>query len=78
MKAGANLADTLLDPKTAMSQDLADCPLNRTFDSESVFDLLDRPENAFRLRRFGAAMHGTSMAANFSVVLTGMYLSGNF
>jgi len=71
MKAGVNLQDNLLDPKTAFSNELLDCPLTRTFGCESVFDLLERPENAYRLRRAGAAMHGSHMASNFGAVMAG-------
>jgi len=71
MKAGVNLADNLIDPKTALSQEPIDSTFNRTFGCETIFDFYDRPENAHRLRNFGAAMHGINVATNFTAVMAG-------
>lgn len=73
LKAAVYLADTLLDPKTTSSQELLDCPFSLAFGRESVLDFLDKPENAYRMRRFVAAMHGTTLAHGFDVILTGKY-----
>jgi hypothetical protein len=73
LKAAVYLADNLLDPKTTSSQEPLDCPFSLAFGRESVFDFLDKPENAYRMRRFVAAMHGTTLAHGFDVLLTGKY-----
>jgi hypothetical protein len=72
IKAAVYLADNLLDPKTATSQEPLDCPFSRAFGRQSVFDFLDKPENAYRMRRFVAAMHGTTMAHGSDVILSGI------
>jgi hypothetical protein len=73
LKAAAYLMDDLLDPCAAGSQDPLDCAFSRAFGRESVFDYLEKPENAYRLRRTVAAMHGTSMAYAINIVITGIY-----
>ena len=60
MKAGAYLADNVLDPQTSTSQELADSPFSRTFRCGTMFEFFEQPGNEHRLRRFGAAMHGAS------------------
>jgi hypothetical protein len=63
MKAGVYLADYLLDPRTATSQEPLDCPFSLAFGRESFFNFIEKPDNEYRLRRFGVAMHGSSAAA---------------
>jgi hypothetical protein len=56
MKTSIHLADNLLDPKTAFSQELLDCAFSRAFGRVTYFDFLDNPENEYRSRRFAVAM----------------------
>ena len=62
MKASSFMADNILDPKTATSQELLDAPFSRAFGREPLFEFLEKPGNEYRLRRFGAAMHGVTSA----------------
>jgi hypothetical protein len=75
IKSGAYLADNLLDPTTATSQELLDCPFSRVFGRTSVFEFFEKPENEYRLRRFSAAMVGTSTANRSGALLTGTPVS---
>jgi hypothetical protein len=70
-KAAVYLEDNTLDPKTSASQDPLDCPFSRAFGRESIFDFMEKPENDFRKRRFGAAMHGASSSISSGALLTG-------
>lgn len=74
MKSGSYLADNLLDPATATSQEPLDCPFSRVFGRESIFEFFENPENEYRLRRFGAAMVGTRAAFGSRALLTGIHL----
>jgi hypothetical protein len=71
MKSGVYLADNLLDPKTAASQEVLDCVFSRAFGREPIFEFFEKPGNEYRLRRFGAAMHGLSSALSSGALLTG-------
>ena len=71
MKAGAYLAENLLDPKISTSQEVTDSPFSRMFDCANEFEFMEKPGNEYRLRRMGAAMHGGSLTIGFSTVLTG-------
>ena len=71
MKAGVYMADNLLDPKTATSQEVLDAPFSRAFGRESIFEFFEKPGNEYRLRRFGAAMHGISSALPSGALLAG-------
>jgi hypothetical protein len=73
MKAGAYLADNVLDPQTSTSQEPADSPLSRTFRCGTLFEFFEQPGNERRLRRFGAAMHGAS-----SLIAPGEMSIGNW
>jgi hypothetical protein len=50
MKAGAYLADNLLDLKTATSQEPLDSPLSRAFGRQHFFEFLEKPENEYHFR----------------------------
>jgi hypothetical protein len=71
MKAGVYLADNILDPKTSASQEVIDSPFSRMFNCENEFEFMEKPGNEYRLRRMGAAMHGSNMSLGVSSVLTG-------
>jgi hypothetical protein len=71
LKAAVYLADNLLDPITANSQEPLDCPFSRAFGRQSPFDFFEKPENAYRFRRFVAAMHATSLAMTTDIIQTG-------
>lgn len=74
MKAGAYLADNLLDPKTAASQELLDSPLSRAFGRQHFFEFLENPSNQYRFRRFSAAMLGTIASNNSDAIMTGDFI----
>jgi hypothetical protein len=71
MKADAYLADTVLDPNTTASQEITHSPFIRAFNQGVPFEFFEKPGNEFRLRRFGAGMHGMSMAFSTGALLTG-------
>ncbi|KAJ7084536.1 O-methyltransferase [Mycena belliarum] len=55
IKSAAHLADTLLDPRAG------ELPYNRAFGTEEpLYRALQRPEHAYRLKRFGLGMAGTT------------------
>jgi O-methyltransferase domain len=70
MKAGVHMADNLMDPSTTTSQEVTHSVFNRAFQI-SLFDFLEKPGNEYRLRRFGAGMHGMSVAFSTGALLTG-------
>ncbi|KZV95393.1 S-adenosyl-L-methionine-dependent methyltransferase, partial [Exidia glandulosa HHB12029] len=58
-KASSYLTETMLDPVTAKSDSTTQAAMNvamRT--SDDYWTFIDKPENAYRLRRFGVAMQG--------------------
>jgi hypothetical protein len=70
MKAGVYLTDNLMDPKTAASQEALDAVFSRAFGRVPCFEFLEKPGNEYRLRRFGAAMHGVSSAVASDALVT--------
>jgi hypothetical protein len=70
MGAATYLAENLQDPRTATSHEPLDCPFSRAFGRELKFLFLEKPENAYRLRRFGAGMHGTRLINPAGALLT--------
>ncbi|KAG6900278.1 hypothetical protein C0993_000466 [Termitomyces sp. T159_Od127] len=58
-KASSYLMENMLDPETSHSDEPQHSPLQRAlrFDT-NLWDFQSRPENAYRLRRFGVAMKG--------------------
>ncbi|KAG6897005.1 hypothetical protein C0992_004716 [Termitomyces sp. T32_za158] len=58
-KASGYLMENMLDPETSHSDEPQHSPLQRAlrFDT-NLWDFQSRPENAYRLRRFGVAMKG--------------------
>jgi hypothetical protein len=75
MKAGAYLADNVLDPQTSTSQEPADSPFGRTFRCGNVFEYFEQPGNEYSLRRFGAAMHGASSLSALGEMSIGNWFS---
>jgi hypothetical protein len=73
MKSAVYLADNLLDPKTAASQESLDTPMSRAFGRQHFFEFLEKPENEYRFRRFGAAMLGSIASSNSDAVMTGKF-----
>jgi len=71
MKSGIFMAENLLDPKTSGSQELLDASFSRAHGRQSGHDFFEKPENAYRLRRFGAAMNGTRMSMSPGTTLNG-------
>src|SRR5882762_3133540 len=78
MKSGVFMAENLLDPKTAGSQELLDASFSRAFGRQAGHEFFERPENAYRLRRFGAAMHGTQSSMSPGAILNGDHVSAPF
>jgi len=76
MKAGVYLTDNILDPKTAASQEVLDAVFSRAFGRIPIFEFFEKPGNEYRLRRFGAAMHGISSAVASDVLVTSKYFVG--
>jgi hypothetical protein len=60
------LADTILDPKEGV------LPYNRAFGTDQpLYYWMQRPENAFRLQRFGLGMQGTAATEPPDAIFTG-------
>ncbi|TFY82517.1 hypothetical protein EWM64_g1487 [Hericium alpestre] len=60
-RAGTQLSTVLRDPKWGHSQEPTEAALNKAFNTPlPPFEWLELPENAYRLRRFGVGMDGTS------------------
>jgi hypothetical protein len=76
MKAGVNLTDNLMDPKTASSQEALDAVFSRAFGRVPIFEFFEKPGNEYRSRRFGAAMHGVSLAVASDALVTSKYFVG--
>lgn len=71
MKSGAYLSQTLTDPVTAHSQDPNETSIQRAFRFEGTrWEFLERPENLFMFRRYGAAMSGAAKLQPPWAVLT--------
>ncbi|KAJ7936101.1 O-methyltransferase [Mycena leptocephala] len=65
-KSSAVLADTILDPKEGV------LPYNRAFGTDQpLYYWMQRPENAFRLQRFGLGMQGTAATEPPDAIFTG-------
>ncbi|KAK7002289.1 O-methyltransferase-domain-containing protein [Favolaschia claudopus] len=65
-KSMAYLTETLLDPKEG------ELPFNRAFGTDQLmFDWLHRPENSWRLQRFGLGMAGTAATEAKDAMFTG-------
>lgn len=63
-KGSSHLADNLLNPATAMSEEPDETPLNTSFGSKAnIFEWLEGEGNDDRRRRFGMAM----VAAQFVI-----------
>jgi hypothetical protein len=71
VKTAAYLSDNLLDPKTAASQEVTDGPLSRAFGPETWFEFLEKPDNAYRLRRYGVAIHGLGSTVSLGAIMAG-------
>ena len=73
MKSGAYLSSTLTDPVTAHSQDPNTTSIQRAFHFEGTrWEFMERPENLFMFRRYGAAMSGAAKLQPPWAVLTSM------
>ncbi len=71
MKSAAYLSDTMTDPKTAHSQDPNETSIQKAFRFEGTrWEFLERPENLFMFRRYGAAMSGAAKLQPPWAVLT--------
>ncbi|EJD53030.1 S-adenosyl-L-methionine-dependent methyltransferase [Auricularia subglabra TFB-10046 SS5] len=71
-KGSAYLAETLLDPTTARSDETSKTAMNRAFGSDvDYWSWLELPEQRPRLLRFGMAMHGAKQMSDESFVLRG-------
>ncbi|EMD31264.1 hypothetical protein CERSUDRAFT_100608 [Gelatoporia subvermispora B] len=71
-KAAAYIPDTLLDPKTARSQELTETAFARAWGTdEPYFKWLHQPDNVARRRTFDAAMTGLGTLGNPKEILDG-------
>ncbi|KAJ3519830.1 hypothetical protein NM688_g9245 [Phlebia brevispora] len=71
MKSGAYLSQTLTDPATAHSKDPNQTSIQKAFRFEGTrWEFLERPENLFMFRRYGAAMSGAARLQPPWAVLT--------
>ncbi|KAJ3793617.1 S-adenosyl-L-methionine-dependent methyltransferase [Lentinula aff. detonsa] len=69
-KSSAYGYETIKDPITGPSREPHHTPLNRAFGTTlPTYDWYELPENAYRLRRFGAAMKGMSALQPSDVIL---------
>jgi hypothetical protein len=58
-KGSAFMLEYLKDPKTAFSHEPTDTPFHRVFDiNVPLWEWYELPEQSYRRRRFGVAMHG--------------------
>ena len=72
LRASAHLMENVTDPKTSFSKEPNTAPLQRAFNTDApFFEILKKPENAFRFRRFGLAMMGGSAAQLPAAILQG-------
>lgn len=75
MKSGAYLSQTLTDPATAHSKDPNETSIQKAFRFEGTrWEFLERPENLFMFRRYGAAMSGAARLQPPWAVLTSKLL----
>lgn len=78
-KASSYLTETMLDPATAKSDSTTQAAMNvamRT--SDDYWTFIDKPENAYRLRRFGVAMQGARvMMPEIHIVQSGKQRRNN-
>lgn len=67
--------ENVTDPKTAFSEELNTAPVQRAFNTDIPFyEIIEKPENAFRFRRFGLAMIATSTAQPPAAILQGWHV----
>lgn len=75
MKAAASLQETLLDPKTAFSQEPTETALNVAMNTKkNLWEWYEEKGNEQRLVRFGHMMNGMKHAAPHSTIVEGGYL----
>lgn len=71
IRPAAYLSKHLLDPQTTGSPEPLDCPFSRAFGRVSAWEFYEKPENEYRLRRFGASMHGVNTNISLDLILKG-------
>ena len=72
-RAAGHLADSLLDPETAFSQEPNEAAWQLAMGTKlTSFDWMDLPENASYLKKFGIAMGATTNHDDNSVASQGM------
>lgn len=75
MKGSSYLTESLLDPKTAMSQEPNEVALNLAFKTDlPIWEWFEAKGNEHRLLRFGIAMEGGKRAASLTAILEGIDL----
>lgn len=71
-KSSAYLTETLLDPKTAFSDEAKDAALSKVFDTDlPLWEWLELPENKHELKLFAMAMQGFSRLLPADAILKG-------
>ena len=75
-KGSAFILEYLKDPQTASSDEPTDTPFHRVFDIDvPLWEWYELPEQSYRRRRFGVAMHGIGLMQPPEVLTNGEFLS---
>ena len=76
MKSSSYLTESLLDPKTAMSQEPHEVAFNLAFKTDlPIWEWFEAKGNEHRLLRFGIAMEGGKRVASPTAILKGTSLA---
>jgi len=71
-KAAAYAWETFSDPEMGNSSETTAAPFNKVYDTkETFFSFYERPDQAYRRRRFGIAMQGVEKMQPPTVILNG-------
>lgn len=77
-EAGAHLLANITDPATAFSEEPNTAPMQRLFKSnESYFEIMEKPENVDRFRKFGAGMIGSLKTQSPASVVQSQQISAH-
>ena len=72
-KSSSYLTETLLDPELGHAYESSKTAFNKAHNvEEEMWGWLERPDNRWRLARFGAAMNGLKNATPANAVLEGL------
>ena len=75
-RGSAFILEYLKDPQTAFSDEPTDTPFHRVFDIDvPLWEWYELPEQSYRCRRFGVAMHGIGLMQPPEVLTNGEFPS---